>query len=155
LTGDPVVKFEGDNFFLSNFFPAEVTINGYSFPTNEHAFQAAKYRFMVDVNIDDMTKYVNAVQDAPTPAKAKYLGRSVKIDLKAWDANKIDVMRDVCKAKFDQHDDLRELLVNTGGGMLVEVNTWGDVFWGRVDGKGRNVLGSILLELRGHYIHGK
>jgi predicted NAD-dependent protein-ADP-ribosyltransferase YbiA (DUF1768 family) len=60
-------------------------------------------------------------------------------------------MREVVKAKFDQHDDLRLMLVETGAALLVEGNTWGDKFWGRCDGKGLNVLGSILMELRGYY----
>jgi predicted NAD-dependent protein-ADP-ribosyltransferase YbiA (DUF1768 family) len=35
--------------------------------------------------------------------------------------------------------------------MLVEGNNHGDTFWGRVDGKGYNMLGVILMELRGIY----
>jgi predicted NAD-dependent protein-ADP-ribosyltransferase YbiA (DUF1768 family) len=61
-------------------------------------------------------------------------------------------MREVVKAKFDQHDDLRLKLIETGAALLVEGNTWSDRYWGRCEGKGLNVLGSILMELRGYYL---
>ena len=35
-------KFSGKYAFLSNFFPAEVVLEGEKYPTVEHAFQAAK-----------------------------------------------------------------------------------------------------------------
>ena len=41
----PVVqidKFDGDMFFLSNFYESEIIYEGIKYPTNEHAFQAAK-----------------------------------------------------------------------------------------------------------------
>lgn len=150
----PIGKFEGEYFWLSNFYEHPVTFilpdgNPLSFPTNEHAFQALKYKAMKGSD-EDKVDYVHKVAQAPTPAKAKYHGRSVNIDLDVWDALKVGIMRHVCKAKFDDSE-LQAKLLATGAGMLVEGNTWGDVFWGRVDGKGKNVLGSILMELRGHY----
>ncbi len=63
-------------------------------------------------------------------------------------------MRNVVFTKFRQHPELQSRLVATGACMLVEGNTWGDKFWGRVDGKCLNVLGSILMEVRGFYAHG-
>jgi predicted NAD-dependent protein-ADP-ribosyltransferase YbiA (DUF1768 family) len=60
-------------------------------------------------------------------------------------------MRDIVRAKFDQNEDLKIKLMATGAALLVEGNDWGDTFWGRCDGKGGNVLGSILMELRGFY----
>jgi predicted NAD-dependent protein-ADP-ribosyltransferase YbiA (DUF1768 family) len=60
-------------------------------------------------------------------------------------------MREIVKAKFDQHADLRQKLIETGAALLVEGNQHNDRFWGRCEGKGLNVLGSILMELRGYY----
>src|SRR6185369_8674281 len=37
-----ILEFQGDNRFLSNFFPAEVIYEGITYPTAEHAYQAAK-----------------------------------------------------------------------------------------------------------------
>ena len=34
------------------------------------------------------------------------------------------------------------------GKELVEGNTWNDTLWGVCEGKGRNILGIILMEIR-------
>lgn len=38
----PINTFNGDYRFLSNFYPAEVLFEGITWPSVEHAFQAAK-----------------------------------------------------------------------------------------------------------------
>lgn len=64
-----------------------------------------------------------------------------------WDEARVDVMRAVLAAKYSDPD-LRARLVATGDAELVEENTWGDRFWGRSRGVGRNMLGRLLMELR-------
>lgn len=149
-----VPKFEGDHFFLSNFYeaPTEFTMGDDKviMPTGEHAFQAAKCHALVDSSRKE--EYVRRVAAAPTPSKAKYEGRSCQIDIDKWDAIKVECMREVVWQKFYQHTDLRGQLVMTYDAMLVEGNTWGDKFWGRVDGKGYNKLGVILMEVRGYWL---
>ena len=50
--------------------------------------------------------------------------------------------------KFNQHEDLKRMLLRTGQTLLVE-NTTFDVFWGDGDdGTGLNMLGKLLTELR-------
>ncbi|AXH49304.1 glycosylase [Streptomyces phage Blueeyedbeauty] len=153
-----VPKFEGDYFFLSNFYEAPIIFSspilapgedGLKFMTGEHAFQAAKIHAMDPVDKQARMNYVVSVANAPTPSKAKYLGRSVKIDLDKWDSIKDECMREVVFQKFLQHPELRTQLRATGSAMLVEGNTWGDTYWGRADGKGYNKLGAILMEVRG------
>jgi predicted NAD-dependent protein-ADP-ribosyltransferase YbiA (DUF1768 family) len=39
-------------------------------------------------------------------------------------------------------------LLNTGHRDLFEANTWGDRFWGTVDGEGSNHLGRLLMKIR-------
>ena len=57
-------------------------------------------------------------------------------------------MRRVLRAKFTQHDDLRALLLTTGGAAIVE-NAPGDFYWGcGRDGTGKNRLCVLLMELR-------
>jgi len=68
-----------------------------------------------------------------------------------WSKTKFDRMRGVLYAKFTQHPELRELLLSTGNARLVEVATVdNDVnrLWGEVNGKGKNMLGVLLMELR-------
>ena len=38
---------------------------------------------------------------------------------------------------------------------LIEGNTWGDTFWGQVDGKGENKLGKLLMKIRDELMEGK
>ncbi len=155
LNAKPIVRFEGEYHFLSNFHVAPIVVgNGpYTFQTNEHAFQAAKWHAMDQSDGQAIRNYIESVCKAPTPAKAKYAGRSVKINLDRWESIKVWCMRDIVFTKFKQNPELQSKLVATGAAMLVEGNDWGDVFWGRVDGKGKNVLGSILMEVRGFYAH--
>ena len=150
-----VPKFEGEFFFLSNFYEAPFSWRGNEFRTAEHAFQAAKAYHIPDSTIDVMGAYWNKVVEAPDPAKAKYAGRSVNIDVKSWDAQKVQYMREIIHAKFYDVPGLAGQLVNTGVMLLVEGNTWGDKFWGRCEGKGLNTLGTILMEERGYWLHGQ
>lgn len=156
-----VSEFKDDYFFLSNFYEAPTVFrtpilapseDGLTFSTGEHAFQAAKVHAMDPLDKQGRMNYVVGVANAPTPSKAKYLGRSVKIDTQKWDDIKVECMREVVFQKFLQHPDLRVSLLNTYDAMLVEGNDWNDKFWGRVDGKGYNKLGVILMEVRGYWL---
>lgn len=60
-------------------------------------------------------------------------------------------MRDVLRAKFTQHEDLAELLVSTGDARILEAGKVANVVnrtWGEVNGKGLNILGVLLMEVR-------
>ena len=50
--------------------------------------------------------------------------------------------------KFMQNPELRDALLATGNSLLIEGNTWGDYFWGKVNGHGENHLGLILMDVR-------
>ena len=55
------------------------------------------------------------------------------------------------RAKFSQHADLGELLLSTGDVRLIEsatVDNEVNRLWGEVGGVGRNMLGTMLMELR-------
>jgi ribA/ribD-fused uncharacterized protein len=91
----------------------------------------------------------NEIRKAKTPFDAAKRGRDRKKKLRAnWELIKEDVMRQALKAKFTQHDALRNLLINTGEAKLIE-HTSNDIYWGDGgDGKGKNMLGQLLMELR-------
>lgn len=61
------------------------------------------------------------------------------------------IMREVVRAKFIQHDDIRQILLSTGDAKIVE-HTVNDSYWG--DGSGTNMLGQILMEVRDALRHG-
>lgn len=125
---------------FSNFAPFPITIQGKRWPTSEHYFQAQKF-----LNLADREE----VRQARTPALAATLGRSRKKKLRRdWDAVRVSVMRSALQAKFEQHPELRALLLSTGERRLVE-HTENDDFWGDGgDGSGDNMLGRLLMDLR-------
>ncbi|EPX57578.1 hypothetical protein D187_004911 [Cystobacter fuscus DSM 2262] len=61
---------------------------------------------------------------------------------------KVAVMRDALRAKFTQHPEMRELRLGTGDAKLVE-HTENDDYWGDGgDGRGKNMLGRLLMQPR-------
>jgi ribA/ribD-fused uncharacterized protein len=146
---NPIVRFEDNFFWLSNFYEVPVKLGNLTFGSTEAAFQGAKYKAAL-VGQKEQFEFLQDMIKA-TPSQSKKLGKRLLIDVDKWESIKVRCMREVVKAKFDQHDYLRLKLIETGAALLVEGNTWGDKFWGRCDGKGMNVLGSILMELRGYY----
>ena len=129
--------FDGEYAFLSNFYPVVVHFGQHTYLNSEAAFQAQKC-----VSADEKRQFC----DLP-PGKAKRLGRKVPLR-KDWERIKDDIMYRVVLAKFLQHPDLQQLLYATGDAELIEGNTWGDRYWGMVDGIGKNMLGRILMRIR-------
>lgn len=133
----PIAHFRGEWFFLSNFSPANVTFEGLTFPTVEHAYQAARCARASDRHV---------VRSARTPGEAKRLGRAFD-QVDNWMGIRESVMVELLRQKF-AIPALRQLLLETGDRPLVEENDWGDTFWGQVDGVGQNRLGHILEVVR-------
>lgn len=57
-------------------------------------------------------------------------------------------MRNILLCKFSQNEFIRNKLLSTGDVPLIEGNTWGDTFWGVVNGVGLNKMGKALMEVR-------
>lgn len=133
-----IVAFRGEHWFLSNFSPSSIHWMGWDCETVEHAFQLNK-------TLD--TREQKAIAGAPTPDEAKRLGRLVTLRVD-WDAVKDEVMSRLLLLKFSTHDNLRDQLLRTGERELVEVNTWGDTYWGVCAGVGQNRLGISLMATR-------
>jgi ribA/ribD-fused uncharacterized protein len=131
------MRFRGKYHFLSNFFAAQVSLDGDYYDTVEHAFQAAKTR-----NLEER----DWVRRAPSPAIAKARGRKVTLR-EDWEKVKDQVMLDLLRLKF-REPELRQALLETGKTPIVEDNYWNDRYWGQVNGKGRNRLGELLMEVR-------
>lgn len=145
-----------DDFrFLSNFFPSPVILDGVTWQTVEHYYQAQK---------SEDPGYQERVRGARHPGKAKRLGDSrlgnPKISKQSlfrknpallrenWDQIKLSVMRRAVSVKFKQHQDLRKMLIATRNAVLLE-DSASDFFWGiGANGTGENYLGRLLMEVR-------
>ncbi|GBC61503.1 DUF1768 domain-containing protein [Desulfonema ishimotonii] len=125
---------------FSNFAPYPIHLDGKTWPTSEHYFQAQKFR---------ETRHREAIRKASSPMNAARMGRDRRRPLRPdWEQVKNDVMRKAVRAKFFQHPDIAEILLNTGHARLVE-HTGNDSYWGDGGhGRGRNMLGQILTEIR-------
>lgn len=137
----PIREFKGAYAFLSNFYEQDLLFEGEIWPTAEHAYQACKTN-------DPREKAW--VRSMATPGSAKRLGRKVELR-EDWETVKADCMFQVLKAKF-KNPELREQLLATEDAELIEGNTWGDHYWGKVKYKnkwvGQNMLGKLLMVLR-------
>lgn len=125
---------------FSNFSRHPVRLKGKTWKTSEHYFQAQKF---------PGHPQASKIRKAKTPNAAKRLGSSRKAPIrKDWEKVKESVMREVLQAKFTQNEDLRQLLLSTGTTSIVEAAPT-DPYWGSgPDGRGKNRLGILLMELR-------
>lgn len=129
---------------FSNLFRRPVIFEGREFPTAEHAYQAGKAR---------RTSVREWLLSAPTPglvAMASHVLCPWDV-VPDWSRIKYDRMRRVLIAKFSQHDDLRGILLSTGEARIVEsgkVENKTNRTWGEVKGKGKNMLGVLLMQVR-------
>ena len=130
--------FNGPYRFLSNFWSCTVYLDGIVYRSLEHAYQAAK---TLD---EDERSWVRA---SPRTGLAKQKGRRVTMR-GDWDRIKKRVMFKLVKDKFTRDETLGTKLLETGDALLVEDNTWGDTYWGKCNGKGKNHLGKILMRVR-------
>ncbi len=129
---------------FSNLYPRKILFEGREYLTSEHAYQAGKARK------EEVREWI---LNAPKPSLVAMAAHGLYTwdIVPDWSRIKYDRMRRVIRAKFTQHEDLRELLVSTGEARLVErgrTNNEVNRLWGEVNGKGRNMLGIILMEVR-------
>lgn len=129
--------FKNNYYFLSNMHPCEIKIDidgtQYAFSCVESAYQAHKCPSRSSEFIG-----LNGYE-------AKRLGKKVELR-NDWDDIKSALMKELVKQKFSNLDLLGKLKEIEGE--IVETNNWGDTFWGKCYGKGQNVLGKILMEIR-------
>jgi ribA/ribD-fused uncharacterized protein len=138
------IRFHGmrdAHSYLSNFWPAPITVMGVVWPTTEHYFQAQKFAG---------TAHEEAIRRVSSPMIAARMGRSRARPLRAdWDAVKEQIMLEALRAKFTQHPDLGERLRATGDALLIEQRAR-DAYWGDGgDDRGLNRLGALLMQVRG------
>jgi N-glycosidase YbiA len=135
---EKILGFNKEYRFLSNFWPAQVELDGLKYPSTEHAYQAAK-------TVEPAER--RRIRESHKPGDAKRLGKSVTMR-SDWEEIKIAVMTDLVRQKFTKNKDLKEKLLATNDAHIEETNSWGDCFWGVCKGKGLNHLGKILMEIR-------
>ena len=123
--------------YCSNFWRAPIEVNGETYPTTEHYFQACKTMLLEEREM---------IRTLPTPKEAKFAGYHVQLR-PDWEKVKEGVMLVGLRAKFTQHLDLKGKLLSTGDASLHENSPW-DKYWGYAGGKGQDRLGKLLMQIR-------
>lgn len=153
----PILGFFSKYRVYSNFHLRSVLWEGHEFPSNENAYQWAKSH-------GHQAEDLLAVFQTCSPSEAKRLGTTISLR-PGWDEYRIEVMFELNLQKYSSRP-LRSVLLGTGSSYLEETNWWHDNFWGvcrgsreavlagvgttcpRCHGKGKNLLGEILMEVR-------
>lgn len=117
---------------------------GVIYPTVEHAYHCQRYKD-------------NHIRQQVLLAKSPFLAWQISQQYKSqqiadFNDHKVEVMRALCKAKFEQHLDVQRALIDSGNLQIIKHITTGtkaDGFWDDgEDGKGRNEAGRIWMKLR-------
>ena len=126
---------------FSNFAPCGIDHDDAWWPTVENYYQAQKF------NDPELRK---SIRKAEKPPIAKSLADKNKAAIRPdWDAVKDDVMYRAVRRKFEQHPELKAMLLATGDEELIEAAPT-DTYWGvGRDGAGLNKLGEIIARIRG------
>lgn len=145
---------KGEYRDFSNMSDHPVEIDGTKYPSVEHYYQAMK---AVEFKDEDTLKKILKTK---TSKSVKALGNKVKdFNEEVWKAKQDEVMEKGVRAKFVQHPELREKLVETGGKVIGYADAR-DLYWsiGTSMGlekakspskwRGQNKLGKILMKLR-------
>lgn len=149
-----------DYFFLSNFFPCPLEIDGKKWPHTEAYYQARKSKnplYHERILQKDKAWWAKYVGDSrigdPKIAKKSWF-KKYPDDLRDdWDDIKAGAMEKALYAKFTQHDYLKQALLKTAPAKIIE-DSPNDFYWGMGhDGSGRNRLGNMLMQLREDLYH--
>jgi ribA/ribD-fused uncharacterized protein len=132
--------------YFSPYTAHAIEIGGVVYPTVEHAYQCARYT-------DSAVR--EEIRAARSPVKAwetssKY--KSTQIPEFKDEAFKLRVMKDLMRKKAEQHEEVRQALLDSGNKEIVKhIYTYppGDGFWDDGEhGEGANHMGRMWMEIR-------
>jgi ribA/ribD-fused uncharacterized protein len=147
-------KFEGRYRFLSNFYPVKIEHQGIEYPSVAHYYVAMKVNDQQLINgvyytPGDFREIIASISD---PLLVKKIGKMVKLR-KDWHIQRLKFMNFGVHQKFKNHEEIKQMLLNTGDQEIVYNNWWHDNFFGscictKCLNKGENHLGKILMQVR-------
>ncbi len=162
--------------FLSNFYAVPIVYQGRLYSSVEQAYlrqkfseeQLSKLNNKQKRELNEILKIKGIIIQLSNFSKAfndfnyaagilKRFSNKLKewgLEDKNWDDKRLDLMVELLIHKYSTEGLMRALL-NTGDKYLVEGNTWNDTFWGVCNGRGKNYLGRIIMNIRQKIIDGK
>ncbi len=173
---------KGENTCFSNFYESNFEIKS---PSTSILFNDDLKNIIaknVTTDIDKMTKFnctekymmsmkallfgdvnsYNKILNSKKPSECKSLGRLVKnFDEKTWNMYRYDIMKNGLCHKFNQNEDIKIKLKNTGDKILVEASS-NDRIWGigfsekdalaNKSKWGENLLGKAMCDIRDNHL---
>ena len=143
--------FRGYKYILSNFYHSQLIVDGVAYNCAEKAYQMKKASFCGDQEVFTRLKTcINAKE-------CKEIGKKVNETVE-WLDQRVDIMRQILKAKSEQCTTYRKKLLNCKGPIVEAVP--GELFWSagldeedlrktpRDRWPGQNVLEQLHMELR-------
>jgi ribA/ribD-fused uncharacterized protein len=143
-TDAQVFFYEQNLYVLSNFSAFTLCWKGHRFDTSEAAYHFEKFPHRPELQ--------EGVLRADSAHLAfKYAEGHRAVVRPDWGEVRVDVMREILRAKANQHEYVRRKLLETGDRELVE-NSWRDDFWGWGPNQdGQNMLGKLWMEIRDEF----
>lgn len=140
-----VFFYEQDFYVLSNFSAFNVAWRGVRFQTSEHAYHFERFWEQRVMSIMAREFIINTTSAHEAFRYAQDNRAHQRLD---WNEIKVDAMRDILRAKADQHEYVRHKLLASGDRELIE-DSWRDDFWGWGPNRdGKNMLGKLWMEVR-------
>jgi ribA/ribD-fused uncharacterized protein len=135
-----VLFYERDFYVLSNFSAFSLQWEGRRFDTSEAAYHWEKFPGL---------PLQEEIQLAPSAHEAFKIAEQYKSARRPdWDSVKVGIMRNILRAKAQQHEYVRRKLRSTGDRTLIE-DSWRDDFWGWGPKRdGQNMLGRLWMDVR-------
>lgn len=154
---------------LSNFYAIPIPFRGVTYPSVEHAYQHQKFVSTslqdVDQNALDEIREVMRLRGYGAPIQdlatlftdERFNAGNIKLvadvlrkngyGKERWPEARVRTMIELLLIKFSD-DRMKAALLATNGKVIIEGNDWEDTLWGYHNGRGRNLLGRILMNIR-------
>lgn len=154
-------KPNNKNGYLGNWYNSSFILDEIEYTNVEMAIMAGKTLLFANGEHKDFNlKILDYILNEKDPNKCKKLGSQVKgFNDETWEIEGYKIAKNACLAKFQQNEELKTLLLNTGDSILAEASPY-DKKWGIglksnnqdiynvKNWQGRNLLGQILMEVR-------
>lgn len=144
-TEKQVFFYEQEFYVFSNFSSFKLRWKGFDWMTSEHAYHSEKF---------DDSKILEELKNTRSAHRALEIATAYKDKRrKDWSDVKLGIMKDILRAKVEQHPYVKKKLQETGNKKLIE-NSWRDSYWGWGEDKsGENNLGKLWMEVREEMRH--
>jgi hypothetical protein len=149
-TDERVCFYEQEFYPLSNFSAFTLMWNGLRFDTSEAVYHWEKFQPRGDMYDGDRAAVADSIRVAASAHEAFRIAQGARraFGRPDWSTVRVDIMRQILRAKVEQHEYVRRKLLETGDRELVE-NSWRDSFWGWGPNRdGQNMLGKLWMEIR-------